>query len=121
MLKDLSDNTGLGAEDKALISLMISLLDLVAHPQSGDHQVTWAQAHEKLVSNPYDILHKLKSFSDNADSASFAPKDVEDLKTLFVDVQTKSSSHALGPIVDFMTEAFCYLDILSEIELQNSP
>ena len=101
---------------------MHGLIEVAADKES-DGKFTWEQSHQAFTENPYRILHNLKSFAENTSSRSIQGPSIKTLKERFIatSASTQLSEQYVDAIREFLCEGFCYIDIIDEINLLQSP
>lgn len=122
LLKEIVDAKSLNADDREIITIMHGLIEVAADKES-DGKFTWEQSHQAFTENPYRILHNLKSFAENTSSRSIQGPSIKTLKERFIatSASTQLSEQYVDAIREFLCEGFCYIDIIDEINLLQSP
>lgn len=62
LLKSIIESNSLSADDKKLVQIMISLVDLAS---GGHEREGWEDSKVRIHENSYDILFNLQNFSEN--------------------------------------------------------
>jgi hypothetical protein len=120
LLSEIASSQSLSDDDKKLVSIMTAFVHYAADPQHNDN-FNWEDSRKTILENSYLVLHELKNFSDNVINRRIHGNQVSALKDTFISCSCNENPMIIDPIREFLCEAFCLIDILDEIQLNQSP